>query len=385
MVGPVKELRSEGLPWDTSSDIMDLGWNIILEDRKELVDDPSFVNGALNLTKDILKYNDPQTFHDAVKITSLWDRGTLDQQPPCVHQPGEAKNLPYMVGRGMYPLNQFISVRCPSRPSRPGFGGIVTAFDHIPDLLIQINYTSLGIASYTNSNQWSNVVQVFAGLLVELNWLFRETYNSAVTSSLGVLDSSRTFAIAEIIQILPDPLTSTTEFSPVQRVEHTSTVRLFTTVSPGDVRILQDSREKSVLAGFSSVGESKPLSIFGFVHGWRKQKLAEKYSKTYPELQSDISFPRREGLMAYLQDYFIDLDPLFLNGTSNNDANLNKSLHQTGYGPSSVDLGKSMHGAAEQGSFISIGGMPGASTSKIVHPLAGRAKEHIPLTPKRFQ
>jgi hypothetical protein len=54
---------------------------------------------------------------------------------------------------------------------------------------------------------------------------------------------------------------------------------------------------------------TKPLSVFGTIHGTQKKKMRKSFEEHYPRLRSDLALPRESrGLLTVLYDHFVDLD-----------------------------------------------------------------------------
>ncbi|RXW19838.1 hypothetical protein EST38_g6016 [Candolleomyces aberdarensis] len=143
-----------------------------------------------------------------------------------------------------------------------------------------------------------------------------------------------TFAIADMVSTVSMSSTA----SPEDINPNISTLHVTYQGPPGERRVIEDYREKSVLNGFSAAGglgaffsllcailfgtslfsilfRAKPLSAFGILHGLESQQkeLARVCKSKYPKLESELRALETEenrGVLALLLDTLLDLDSI---------------------------------------------------------------------------
>ena len=171
-------------------------------------------------------------------------------------------------------------------------------------------------------------------------------------TGLLCLQSMDSYLVSEMTQILPDPRAQSLPFIP--HSPEISTIRLVNqaTYDWADWNIRQEYREKSVLSGLASVGGLwtsiggfflivfgapalrilfgkssswllgqhmwsrsagiKPLSTFGLVHKFEKEKeIRERFraQENYPKLEHDLGSDHK-GVLYLICDQLLDLDLL---------------------------------------------------------------------------
>ncbi|KAF9044401.1 hypothetical protein BJ165DRAFT_1594963 [Panaeolus papilionaceus] len=330
---PIVESRGKAIPWGGDNQIEDPAWNFV------------FLRILAEHSPDTVR--NPDAFHNAVSVTRLIDPSRLNGQSPstlsCVHSPGTLSKDNDAI--------QMIRVHCPSLQVDETGSLVVNS---LPDLLITVDFTHLG--TFIDSQQYdlaANVPEVFLGLTQNTDYLtastkpfplpagvnylasvsldLRKVLRHRVLSALGMFEATDAFWMPTVEHIVPDPLTRQAA-SILPDSVNMSSFRLYVPYDPSEIRIVQESREKTILAGMSAVGglwtllaggfglffgtkliqiflNNKALSIFSFVQQQGRGKIAEEYRKLYPRIQSDMSVDQEDrGVLALLADYMIDLD-----------------------------------------------------------------------------
>lgn len=211
-----------------------------------------------------------------------------------------------------------------------------------PDVLITVNFTTLGINGTFPSNSASSAVSIVVGMyndtggVIRNTWpiplvpdahLFggviatiREQFRRPGLASLGIFSSTEGFLMGAVPFLSSDPSLQ------VPRHNNTATLRLYLQDDYSDWHVSVEYREKSVLSGLAAVGGfwtvlnglfatifgttllfvlfgSKPLSTFGLIHqipNFRPDEPGERYRNL---CQSD------KGMLDYIHDHFVDLSP----------------------------------------------------------------------------
>jgi hypothetical protein len=157
-----------------------------------------------------------------------------------------------------------------------------------PDLLITVNFTTLGINATSPSNYGSRTVSIVVGMHDDTADILRNTlpiplvpnahllggvhmdiryeYSSPKLASLGAFSSVRPsvhiflthnlimthqtkkYLISSVPFLTPDPSLN------IPRNDNTATLRLYIQPDPSNWRLSIDYREKSILAGISALG-----------------------------------------------------------------------------------------------------------------------------------
>ncbi|KAF9044359.1 hypothetical protein BJ165DRAFT_194726 [Panaeolus papilionaceus] len=279
------------------------------------------------------RLDDLELFHQAVNVTTLSEPD--GSRVPCTHSTSLGP-IPDHASAQRFGYDQRIHVSCD---------------DFDTDTLIEVNYEPLGIRNNITSSIANTAVWVYVGYTTNVDFLINQTtaialppnvhHLTGVTfglrkilkrpalSALGMFEATTTFVTADILSIVPDPLASVTP--PVYNMSETSsTFRLYLN-RRFEIRVIEDSRERSVLGGFSALGglwtflggifvtlfgtslmtiffNSRPLSIFGLAQRVEKDSIAREYLQKYPKIREDLKLPQPErGIMALLQDYLIDV------------------------------------------------------------------------------
>ncbi|KJA20329.1 hypothetical protein HYPSUDRAFT_68540 [Hypholoma sublateritium FD-334 SS-4] len=152
----------------------------------------------------------------------------------------------------------------------------------------------------------------------------RQVYTNGVLAALGIFEATKTFLLPNIIAFYPDP---TATFTGSNR----SSLNIFSQANYGEVPFVQDNQEKSVIAGFSSVGGlwtafsgifailfgasmlhifygSKPLSIFGVAHRFQAEAMKKDCLARYPQILKENCSPEQRGLLSLIRDHLINLE-----------------------------------------------------------------------------
>jgi hypothetical protein len=218
-----------------------------------------------------------------------------------------------------------------------------------PDILVTVNFTLLTIATNTTGKTRWNSVQVLLGrtddtidvarrtaattLIPGMNLVgiadrqIRQVSTNPSAAALGVFDSIRSFVSSELVQVWPDPRTS----SLIPRGPDISTIRIVTPFSFAEWKIVEQTREKSVLQGLAGAGGiwtfiggiftalfgssiiriifgTKLISLFGVAHAFAGNEIGNAYRTEYPRLESDLKVnPAGKGIVAFLSDHLLDL------------------------------------------------------------------------------
>ncbi|KAJ2914992.1 hypothetical protein MD484_g5426, partial [Candolleomyces efflorescens] len=164
------------------------------------------------------------------------------------------------------------------------------------------------------------------------NMVIRKRFRNPDLSAFGLFDVYDTFAVAEMASLVP----MGRKVSPDDRNPNISTLQIAFRGPPGEWRVIQDYREKSVLNGLSSAGglgsfvsllctilfgtslfsvlfRTKPFSAFGLLHSLKHQReeLAGACRKKYPKLEAELrEFETEEdrGVQALILHTLLDLD-----------------------------------------------------------------------------
>ncbi|KAF8170380.1 hypothetical protein BJ912DRAFT_997419 [Pholiota molesta] len=283
-------------------------------------------------------------FRSAVSVMPLWYKDD-PSNPDCVDLEDQKYNEDI----------QLIAYYCPSLT-----GSASSEYDIIPqpyqnfrpDLLVTVNFTTLGISADNIRDIPSNSVQFRVAmsnrtedvalmttsttLIPGVNLIGRtameihQTFKDPGLSFLGVFARVQSTVIAQMLHIFPDPQAGISPL--IVRSPEIATIRV---VSPSDASqwvIIQDFKDRTFLNGLSQTGGLwtflsgifaavfgsslmrivfgfKPVSIFGFAHDWERKGIQKAYREEYPAIAEEINAPRdRRGFLNLLQDHFIDLD-----------------------------------------------------------------------------
>lgn len=265
-------------------------------------------------------FGDESKLHEAINVNAQWDNKTVSI---CAF-----KNLePAFQAMNSEDNVKMVVFDCPL-----GW----------PDVLITVNFTTLGINGTFPSNSASSAVSIVVGMyndtggVIRNTWpiplvpdahLFggviatiREQFRRPGLASLGIFSSTEGFYIGAVPFLSSDPSLQ------VPRHNNTATLRLYLQDDYSDWHVSVEYREKSVLSGLAAVGGfwtvlnglfatifgttllfvlfgSKPLSTFGLIHqipNFRPDEPGERYRNL---CQSD------KGMLDYIHDHFVDLSP----------------------------------------------------------------------------
>ncbi|KAJ6489403.1 hypothetical protein DFH09DRAFT_1105429 [Mycena vulgaris] len=333
-------------------------------------------------------------FHNAVDVKPLWDEqgppindisstsddpDFLGDKPNCTHTPGVQAKGDY--GSGSAQGDAFCAYIQISCPDRLGIGNKLDVSmatnqrsSYIwPDLLVTVNFTTLGMDSGTLGNNRARTVSISVALTDQIDDIiadsspislipnlyllatvtteFRERYKWTAAATLGILTFTKVHFTTVISLLVPDP-------SPlIPRIDNTATLRLYMASDGSDWHMFSDGRQNSVLSGLIALGGlwtpvngaitvifgmsmlmlwwgmygssplsgmnsvlhslgKKPLSIFGWIHQRNKGKVVARMKERYPGLENDVSIS--PGWGAFLRDFLIDME---LVSSSNISAN----------------------------------------------------------------
>ncbi|PPQ68130.1 hypothetical protein CVT24_002956 [Panaeolus cyanescens] len=327
---PVKEYRVEGTPFDFR--LEQPVWHL------------AFMRPTMGAQR---TDNSGNIFREAVQLKPLWDDSNLDK-PECVDDP-IAEN--FEINHVIY---ETIFSYCPPRNNQYGITSSVQA--NLPDLLVTINFTMLGLSTEpAKTNLWANAVQVMPGLVENIEYLLRTTspismlpgtnnlaelemevrqkFRYPALSGLGMFESTYSFVTPRLKSLLPEPLLVIAPNDPfIAAGSDVATLRIFLPDAISDIKIVEDYREKAVLDGFAVIGglwtflcavfaivfgismtrivfDMKPLSVFGIAQKFERDRIVEEYFTHYPQIRSEIDLPHRDrGLVTLFRDHLIDVE-----------------------------------------------------------------------------
>ncbi|PPQ65421.1 hypothetical protein CVT24_011502 [Panaeolus cyanescens] len=327
---PVKESRGQGLPFDEIKDLEPQSWNFVFT---RPIPSGENTTGILSV----------ETFHQAVNVTALWEGEELSDGPSCLHS---SEEQPLMGGDDNAFNFQIIHVQCIPKSN----GSFLS--DFLPDVLVEVDYGALSMTPNVLKGLRGNVIGIYVGFTTDLDFLtgrssmitlppsahylagvrlsLRRLLKRPALSGFGMFEGTNSFSAAEVQSIVPDPLVAL-DPPAFNTSANFATFRLFVSHDTGEVRIVQDSREESVLGGFSALGglwtflggifamffgtslmkiffDSKPLSIFGIAQQMEKDAIARAYLRAYPNIRQELNLPpSQRGVMTMLQDHMIDV------------------------------------------------------------------------------
>ncbi|KDR67852.1 hypothetical protein GALMADRAFT_257714 [Galerina marginata CBS 339.88] len=320
---PIKESRA---PYRAFISVEDVVWNII----------PIIVSRSdVNATEIML---------DSIRVAPIFDKednAQVNELNPCTTFLDE--DMP------LYP-----GFQCkPSTSSPPDTIGEFV--ETIPDILITVNFTALGanlqpgffaprrplitlllsMGNQTNIETQDLVERATPFTLIPginivgaVSLVSRRFFSRPSSAAFGLFQTLKEFGALHLTIVYPDPS------STIPRAENITTLRLLLQDSfSREIRIITDTRDKSVLAGFSAVGGlwitlngifsllfgsslfyilygSKPLAIFGLAHSFQRQQIKKEYQRKYPHIANEQQDPKTRGLVALLRDRLIDLSIL---------------------------------------------------------------------------
>ncbi|EDR05148.1 uncharacterized protein LACBIDRAFT_303536 [Laccaria bicolor S238N-H82] len=244
-ITPTKDFRSLELPWLLVGDT--LAWNVILATPTYIIEDVSSI----------------------ANVIPLWSGVDLQSNSPCLHNPLATYLLPNR------PFIQIDTFHCYSQLISVPDMGLPLFMSSLPNLLITVNFTSMGHPVGTISNAFKNSVQIMIGLTNDtqtvvdrtvsttilpgvnlvgvVTWDLRQLLKSPRLSAFASLfDSYETILLSRMLSVYPDPLAP--EIPLIQQSPNISTFRVFMSYDFSETRMLQDYRSRSVLQGFAQVG-----------------------------------------------------------------------------------------------------------------------------------
>ncbi|KAJ2911849.1 hypothetical protein MD484_g8568, partial [Candolleomyces efflorescens] len=255
-------------------------------------------------------------------------------------------------------VTQLVVFKCEGKhlSSRVSIDGM--SYHKPRDLVVSVNFT--GIRPQSNAfgpgqSIHPKALQVYAGLVDDSPNIFatatqptvllpgmnflglvtsstRKRFRQPKFSSFGFFDTYDTFTVAEMNVLPLNGMMG--EYQPTD--PDISTLHLTYQGPPFEWKIVQDYREKSVLAGFSAVGglgsffsllcavlfgtslfsivlRAKPFSAFGLLHSvdTQRKEIASVSMTKYPKLEAELKALETEenrGVIALLLDTLLDLD-----------------------------------------------------------------------------
>ncbi|KAF9482411.1 hypothetical protein BDN70DRAFT_930098 [Pholiota conissans] len=283
------------------------------------------------ITKYYDTHPDFKTLGLAVNVHALRNSDTLI--PDCTHLASEYQESDdYMA----------IHYQCP----------VLDTEDSVPDLLVTVNFSALGIPIDTitdvpknsvqvmvaNTNKTDNVVlmTIPTTLMPGVNLIgliYSEIYQVFTDPGLslsGLFDSTQSIIIGQMVNVFQDPQAGISPL--IVRSPEIATIRLIPQFDHSLWKVTQDSRTKSVLNGLSQAGglwtflsgifavffgsslmhilfNTKPVSIFGIAHSWERKTIQRAYREDYPAIKEEIHVSQdRRGLLCLLQDHILDLN-----------------------------------------------------------------------------
>ncbi|KAF8170386.1 hypothetical protein BJ912DRAFT_997456 [Pholiota molesta] len=278
--------------------------------------------------------------------------------PDCVYLDHES-GYDDFINRQITFSTQLMTYYCPSRiPIKYGWA-VFTGNDILPqpytefqpDLLVTVNFTTLGIATDTITDIPSNSVQVMVAmtnrtidvmsmtvpttLIPGVNLVgiasmeIHRKFKNPGLSWFGLFESMQSTVIAQINQVFPDPQAGISPM--IIRSPEIATIRVSKQAVVTQWTIIQDSKDKSFFNGLSQTGGlwtflsgvfavvfggslmrilfgTKPVSVFGLAHGWERNAIRKAYREEYPAIAEEINAPRdQRGILYLLQEHVIDL------------------------------------------------------------------------------
>ncbi|KIJ91264.1 hypothetical protein K443DRAFT_686171 [Laccaria amethystina LaAM-08-1] len=277
-------------------------------------------------------FGDKSRLHDAINVNAQWDNGNVSICAIRNFELGDRlSNIPFNEDNV-----KMVVFDCPAWALGGGLW---------PDVLITVNFTTLGINATFPSKSTFRTVSIVVGMhddtlgVIRNTWpiplvpnahllggvilTIREQFKRPGLASLGIFSSRNGFYSGAIPFLWSDP-----SFQ-VPRDNNTATLRLYLQDDYSDLHLSVEYREKSVLSGIAAVGGfwtvlnglfatifgttllfvlvgSKPLSTFGLIHKipkFRPVRADERYRNLLSESQSD------KGMLDYIHDHFVDLGP----------------------------------------------------------------------------
>ncbi|KAF9044391.1 hypothetical protein BJ165DRAFT_1528935 [Panaeolus papilionaceus] len=158
----------------------------------------------------------------------------------------------------------------------------------------------------------------------------RQAYDgrSQTASSFGLFSSPKTYLVPSIRYVVADPLETRSQ----NGVSNVSTLRLSCEFNTAEFRVEMDQRDKTVFAGFATVGglftfvsgiftlifgttflcilfDLKPLSVFGLIQEWDRKRIVNAYLDAYPLLRAELELEASQrDVVAVLQDHLLDME-----------------------------------------------------------------------------
>lgn len=261
----------------------------------------------------------PDVFKSAISVIPLWDNSS-DYKPDCVPLPGNLTVGGKSQNVQSDPYIQAITIFCPSRRVGLNAQEIMSAPspDVSPDLLVTINFTTLGMFDDSLVDARMRTVSILVGLTNNTNDVvantiptpmfpglnlagnisreFKRRFVKPPLASWGIFSSSTSFLVTGLSPLFYDPS------SLIPRSPDTGTLRIFGQNDHSDWELHQDYRDKSVWSGLASVGGFwtflngafgiifgtrlvlilfgiKPGSIFGIAHLFQRQRPADEHQE----------------------------------------------------------------------------------------------------------
>jgi len=265
----------------------------------------------------------------AINVTLIWPP-TLIWPQPSAGPPQCAPNV-NIPNYGM----ESVGIYCPGNLQVSGLLVTVNFTKlNVPltDLSLSSVYVYIGLTNATFDSPIGKAEPIplspGLNLLGHLTYYFHQGPVKRDLTTFGFQSATQTQVVTSIDKLFPDPSPA------IPRSENISTLRIFLLepfLYASGLRLVQEERTKTVVAGFASVGGIwtflngvfavifgdsllrilfgiKPLSVFGLVHTFHRKRLREACMAEYPMLAQQNPPKSERGLVSLLQDRLIDLD-----------------------------------------------------------------------------
>ncbi|KJA25454.1 hypothetical protein HYPSUDRAFT_213835 [Hypholoma sublateritium FD-334 SS-4] len=336
-LSPVKSFRISGYtPSDLLEDINIPAWDVTYALPYE-----SSITGA-----DLTSLISQDQFFSAVNVTAVWPSNILllvnnsELVLPVCHQkalPDAHTGVPYYFYH-CPPIPTETSYILPDLQINVDFGPLMDVLSNIAQASARTQLPLLiGLANDLYDDIIRTVpvtflpgVNMAASVIVDV----RQVYTNGALAALGIFEITRTFWLPRLVAFYPDTAATFTG-------SNLSSLNIFWQRNYGELAFVQDYRENSVVAGFSSVGGlwtafsgifaiifgasmlhtlygSKPLSIFGIAHQFQAETMKKEAKRLYPNIMEENRSLEQRGLLSLLRDHLIDLS--FLDDKNDNSS-----------------------------------------------------------------
>ncbi|KJA29492.1 hypothetical protein HYPSUDRAFT_196840 [Hypholoma sublateritium FD-334 SS-4] len=286
-------------------------------------------------------------------VIPLWDNFS-PIKPACVTLDQDPSDLSQLYG--LETQISTLSYYCPPRPPQNDYSWLMENLpqtyynDFQPDLLITVNFTTLGMPVDSIIDIASNSIQVRVAMsnntadvvamttptilipgvnLVGLvSMEVHQTFTNPGMATLGLFENLQSTLIGQVAHLYPDS-------SPSPLIAHApeiATLRLSVMRDATQWNIIRDTKKNTFLSGFSKIGGLwtflsgifaaifgsslirilfgiKPISVFGLAHRWERGAISKAYRAEYPAIQDEMAVPSHQrGLLCLIQDHIVDLD-----------------------------------------------------------------------------